>query len=88
MSLPTLKEFEQQCRMQDFLYYHSDDHSVWTKGREKQEAIQKVASSVCSLASETSAPRGDTSRPLGNDTTSGSTAVSTCSGLVEFMVPG
>ena len=28
--------------MQDFLYYHSDDHSVWNKGKSKQEAIQKV----------------------------------------------
>ena len=42
MSLPTLKEFQDQCRKQDFLYYHSDDHSVWNKGRAKQEAIQKV----------------------------------------------
>jgi hypothetical protein len=42
MSLPTLKEFEEQCRKQDFLYYHSDDHSVYLKGKKKQEAIQKV----------------------------------------------
>lgn len=42
MSLPTLKEFEVQCRMQDFLYYHSDDHGVYKEGRAKQEALQKV----------------------------------------------
>lgn len=42
MSLPTLKEFEDMCSKQDFLYYHSDDHSVYTKGQQKQEAIQKV----------------------------------------------
>lgn len=42
MSLPTLKEFEEQCRMHDMLYYHSDDHSVYLKGRKQQEDIQKV----------------------------------------------
>lgn len=42
MSLPTLKEFEEQCRMQDFLYYHSDDHSVYLKGEKQQKDIQKV----------------------------------------------
>jgi len=42
MSLPTLKEFEEQCRKHDMLYYHSDDHSVYLKGRTKQKELQKV----------------------------------------------
>ena len=42
MSLPTLKEFEDMCRKQDFTYWYTDDHSVYTKGKAKQVAIQKV----------------------------------------------
>ena len=42
MSLPTLKEFESMCKEQDFLYYYSDDHSVYTKGVNKQREIQKI----------------------------------------------
>lgn len=42
MSLPTLKQFEDMCNEQDFLYYHSDDHSVYLKGRAKQNELQKV----------------------------------------------
>ena len=42
MSLPTFKEFEQMCKEHDFLYYHSDDHSVYTKGRDKAQELQKV----------------------------------------------
>jgi hypothetical protein len=42
MSLPTLKEFQDQCRKHDMTYYHSDDHSIYLKGRKQQEAIQKV----------------------------------------------
>lgn len=42
MSLPTLKEFEEQCSKHDMLYYHSDDHRVYTKGLRQQQDIQKV----------------------------------------------
>lgn len=42
MSLPTFKEFEKMCMEHDFLYFHSDDHSVFKKGLNKQHEIQKV----------------------------------------------
>jgi hypothetical protein len=42
MSLPTLKEFEQMCREHDFLYYYSDDHSVYMKGQAKSKELHKV----------------------------------------------
>ena len=42
MSLPTFKEFEQMCKEHDFLYYHSDDHSVYLKGQAKAKELHKV----------------------------------------------
>lgn len=34
MNLPTYKEFEQMCKEHDFLYFHTDDHSVYVKHHE------------------------------------------------------
>jgi hypothetical protein len=42
MSLPTLKEFEAMCKEQDFHYWYSDDHRIYTKGRDKANELQKV----------------------------------------------
>lgn len=42
MSLPTLKEFESMCKEQDFHYWYSDDHRIYTKGRDKANELQKV----------------------------------------------
>lgn len=42
MSLPTFKEFEQMCKEHDFLYFHTDDHSVFLKGQAKASELQKV----------------------------------------------
>lgn len=42
MSLPTYKEFEDMCNKHDFLYYHTDDHSIFVKGQAKAQELQKV----------------------------------------------
>ena len=39
MSLPTYKEFK-NFQEHDFLYYHSDDHSVYMKGQAKAKELQ------------------------------------------------
>ena len=35
----TLEDFEQLLRTHDWTYNYSDDHSVWTKGREQANKI-------------------------------------------------
>ena len=42
MSLPTFKEFEKMCMEHDFMYYHSDDHSVYMKGQAKAQELHKI----------------------------------------------
>lgn len=42
MSLPTLEEFAEMCRKQDFTYWYTDDHKVYTKGKAVQDKLQTV----------------------------------------------
>ena len=38
----TLEEFEQLLKAHDWTYNYSDDHRVWTKGREQANNIAKA----------------------------------------------
>lgn len=42
MKLPTYERFEEMCDAHDWHYFHSDDHSVYSKGREKAIELQLV----------------------------------------------
>lgn len=40
--LSTLKEFSEACRTHDWYYDYSDDHRVWTRGKEQRGNINRL----------------------------------------------
>lgn len=40
--LSTLKEFSEACRTHDWYYDYSDDHRVWTRGKEERGNINRL----------------------------------------------
>ena len=44
-----LKEFEELCKVHDWFYDYSDDHSVWKKGEAMQKEINTKYSELLKL---------------------------------------
>lgn len=42
----TPEVFEEMCRAHDITYVYSDDHSVWSKGRDESTIISQAATSI------------------------------------------
>lgn len=40
--LSTLKEFSEACRTHDWYYEYSDDHRVWTRGKNERASINQL----------------------------------------------
>ncbi len=46
---PDLTTLESLLKTHDWYYQYSDDHRVWTKGRERADEIQRQLSICCGL---------------------------------------